>query len=193
MMKSVPIPQRATGVQAHTQRAIIDAAVRCLAEDFTAPLADIAKKAGVGRTTLHRYFNERNDLLAVISATAVAQSSEATQRARLAEGPALDAIGRFCEEHFEMGEILALVLDQPQLSDTVDWDNEGPKEALLELICRGQAEGTIDPKLQPEWAHQVIWTLLYGVLHYQPVDGASRNGALNLCLSSLRRALEPPA
>lgn len=181
--------QPATGAQARTQRAIIDAAVRCLAEDFSASLADIANEAGVGRTTLHRYFNERNDLLAVIAATAVSQSLAATQRARLGDGPALDAIGRFCEEHFEMGDILSLVLDQPQLSDTVDWGEESASLAVLELVARGQAEGTIDPEIPPQWAHDVIWSLLYVGLHYK-LDGASRHEALSLCLSTLRRTFE---
>ncbi|HWI22960.1 MAG TPA: TetR/AcrR family transcriptional regulator [Baekduia sp.] len=190
-MNSVPAPQAATGAQAHTQRAIIDAAVQCLGADFTASLADIAKQAGVGRTTLHRYFKGRNDLLTAISATAVAQSSAATERARLEEGPALDAVGRFCEEHFEMGDILMLVLEQPQLSDTIDWHDEITERALLELIARGQAEGTIDSGFPPDWGRQLIWSLIYAGLHYEPADGTSRYGALSLCLRSLRRALEP--
>ncbi|HWI22337.1 MAG TPA: TetR/AcrR family transcriptional regulator [Baekduia sp.] len=184
----MPTTSPASGAQARTQQAIIDAAVRCLAADFTASLADIADEAGIGRTTLRRYFSERNDLLAAISATALARSSAAIQRARLTEGPALDAVGRFCEEHFEIGDILILVLDQPQLSRA--WSDESTKHALLELIARGKAEGTIEPEIPPEWAYEMIWTHLYAGMHYKPQDGTSRYGALSLCLTSLKRVLE---
>jgi AcrR family transcriptional regulator len=56
-----------SGTRARTRRAILDAAVVLLAGDPTASLGDVAAAAGVGRTTVHRYFPERSDLLAAIS------------------------------------------------------------------------------------------------------------------------------
>ncbi|MEU1179064.1 helix-turn-helix domain-containing protein [Streptomyces sp. NPDC005820] len=49
-----------------TRRAILDAAITLLATDPTASLSEVAAAAGVGRTTVHRYFPERSDLLAAI-------------------------------------------------------------------------------------------------------------------------------
>ncbi len=45
-----------TPTRNRTERAILEAAVSVLARDRAATLPQIAQAAGVGRTTLHRYF-----------------------------------------------------------------------------------------------------------------------------------------
>ena len=52
-----------SATKVRTRRAILDAAVGALARDASASLAEVASAAGVGRTTVHRYFPERADLL----------------------------------------------------------------------------------------------------------------------------------
>jgi len=47
-----------------TRQKIIDAAIVVLNDDFSAPLEKVADKATVTRRTLHRYFKDRNELLA---------------------------------------------------------------------------------------------------------------------------------
>src|SRR5687768_6419137 len=103
------------GPQARTRRAILDAAVRTLSADFGASLADIAAEAGVGRTTLHRYFPERADLLNAIAADALERSIAAAQRARVDEGSGAEALQRFCEEQFELGDTLMVIVNEPRL------------------------------------------------------------------------------
>ncbi|MBQ1052796.1 TetR family transcriptional regulator, partial [Micromonospora sp. C51] len=53
-----------TGSRARTRQAILQAAIEVLSRNPAASLGEIATAAQVGRTTLHRYFAERSDLLA---------------------------------------------------------------------------------------------------------------------------------
>ena len=56
-----------SGPRGRTRRAIIDAAISVLAANPAAPLGDIAEAAGVGRSTLHRHFSERGDLMRAVA------------------------------------------------------------------------------------------------------------------------------
>ena len=53
----------ATGLRGRTRKAILDAAMSVLAENPSAPLSEIAAAAEVGRSTVHRYFAERTELI----------------------------------------------------------------------------------------------------------------------------------
>ena len=50
-------------------------------------LGEVAAAASVGRTTLHRYFPERSDLLAAIAVHPLEQVAAATERAGLETAP----------------------------------------------------------------------------------------------------------
>ncbi|MGW7694593.1 TetR/AcrR family transcriptional regulator [Streptomyces asiaticus] len=75
-----------SATRTRTRRAILDATVARLSADHAASLADVAEAAGVGRTTVHRYFPERSDLLAAIGADVRDRVEAATARARLDDG-----------------------------------------------------------------------------------------------------------
>ena len=56
-----------SGARHRTRRAIVEAAIGVISDNPTAPLSEIAEAAGVGRSTLHRYFPERTDLLRAVA------------------------------------------------------------------------------------------------------------------------------
>jgi AcrR family transcriptional regulator len=183
-----------SATRARTRRAILDAAVRVLGQNAGASMADIAAAAGVGRTTLHRYFPERSDLLAAISDDALDKITVATERARMADGPALAALERVCQEYFEFGDMFMLVFQEPHLMTGPQWEDESEEDReFYRLIERGQADGTFDPRLSPSWVHLVLWSLLFaGWQHVQA--GAPRHEALSLCLLTLHKTVDvPPA
>jgi AcrR family transcriptional regulator len=181
-----------SSTRARTRRAILDAGVRVLAQQPSASLAEVATAAGVGRTTMHRYFPERADLLAGISTDLLEQIAAATDRARLDEGPALAALERLCQAYFALHEGLLLMVSEPQLFTGPEWEPETESDrALLRLVERGHAEGTIDPTLTPQWVQSVLWSLLYGAWLYARGDDVTEHDALALCLRTLRKAVEP--
>ncbi|MER5217834.1 TetR/AcrR family transcriptional regulator [Streptomyces sp. NPDC002838] len=179
-----------SGTRARTRRAILDAAVALLATDQTASLGDVATAAGVGRTTVHRYFPERSDLLAAIGADVLDKVAAATERTRLDDGPALKALERLCQEYFELGDALTLMFDSPQLMSWSGWDEETAADrALTHLIERGQAEGTIDAGMATDWIRNVLWSLLYSAWELARSSGTPKHTALTLCLRTLRKAI----
>ncbi len=183
---------RESATRARTRRAILDAAVSVLSADHTASLGDVAEAAGVGRTTVHRYFPERSDLLAAIGADARDRVAAATARARLDEGPAPDAMERLCLEFFELGDRLLLLYDVPQFITWSGIEQETPADAaLLGLVRRGQQEGTLDAGADAEWLREVMWSLLYAAWLQARDRATPKHTALSLCLRSLRKALAP--
>src|SRR5690606_12865728 len=48
-----------------TKKRIIESAIRIFNEDLSAPLQKVADNANVTRRTLHRYFKDRNELVAI--------------------------------------------------------------------------------------------------------------------------------
>ncbi len=181
-----------TGTRARTRRAILDAAVALLSTDQTASLGDVAAAAGVGRTTVHRYFPERSDLLAAIGADILDKVAAATERARLDDGPASTALERLCQEFFELGDRLTLMFDVPQFMNWDGWEEETAADAaLLRLVDRGRAEGSLDPEMSAEWVQNVLWSLLYSAWEHARSHGAPKHAALTLCLRTLRKAVAP--
>ena len=66
-----------------TRSAILDAAVRLLARKRSSSMGEIAEAAGIARSTVHRHFPERADLLAALEAYAANELEIATANARL--------------------------------------------------------------------------------------------------------------
>ncbi|MGK5531128.1 TetR family transcriptional regulator [Streptomyces sp. URMC 129] len=181
------------GARSRTRRAILDAATAVLATNSAASLADVAAAAAVGRTTVHRYFPERSDLVRALGADVLEKVAVATERARLEEGPALLALERLCQELFELGDALSLVFDE---SLAAVWNWEGWEEdtdadrALTRLVERGHAQGDFDTGLDAAWISQVLWSLLYAAWE-RTRAGGTKHEALTLCLRTLRKAVAP--
>jgi AcrR family transcriptional regulator len=176
-----------------TRRAILDAAVTVLARDSSASLGEVATAAGVGRTTLHRYFPERSDLTAALSIHTLERVAEATQRAAPAHGPAPDALGRLCREYFELGDALTLMFNDPQISASELWREEAEHDReLFALIERGQADGTIDATMTTTWIQYTLWALLYSAWSLMREQSLPRHEALGHCLRSLAKVVAAP-
>ncbi|WP_433543776.1 TetR/AcrR family transcriptional regulator (plasmid) [Streptomyces sp. CA-294286] len=190
-MESPASSSPTSGPRGRTRRAILDAAATVLAQNQAASLADVAAAAEVGRTTVHRYFPERSDLLRALGVDVLDKVAAATVRARTEDGPAMAALERLGQELFELGESLTLVFDE-SLAGTWKWegweDETEADRALARLIDRGHAEGAFDTGLDQDWIVQVLWSLLY-VAWQRGRDGGTKHEALTLCLRTLRKSV----
>ena len=183
---------RESGTRARTRRAILDAGVRVLSQRSGASLAEVAAAAGVGRTTMHRYFPERADLIAGISADLLERVAAATERARPDEGPATAALERLCQAYFTLEAGLLLTMNEPHLFAGAEWEEETESDrALLRLVERGHADGSIDPTLTPQWVQAVLWSLLYAAWMHARDNDVPEHDALALCLRTLRKVVAP--
>ncbi|HEX2130850.1 MAG TPA: TetR/AcrR family transcriptional regulator [Actinophytocola sp.] len=181
-----------SGARLRTRRAILDAAVGALVGNASATLADIAAAANVGRTTVHRYFPERSDLIDAVSAHLLERIEAATERAKLDAGTAPEALSRLCQEFFEFGDLFTLCFTVPELMAGPAWEEETDGDrALLRLVERGHHEGTIDREMEPRWVQQLLWSLLFSGWSHVRDNGVPKHHALSLCLRSLAKALAP--
>lgn len=178
-----------TPTQSRTRQAILDAAVERLAQNPAASLGDIAAAAQVGRTTLHRYFAERSDLLTAVSAEGNERLNRATTLARLDEGTGAEALLRLCREYFDLGALLSLVFSEPALVGGEEcWDPHNDA-AFAKVVARGHADGTIDPALPADWLENLLWSLLYAAWSHKIPE--SRHRVLDLLLRSIGNAVRP--
>lgn len=182
-----------TASRARTRQAIIDAAIAVLGKNLSAPLGDVATAADVGRTTLHRYYPERSDLLHAVQAECVVRLKRATELARLDEGTGAEALRRLCEEFFDLGDVLSVVFSDPQCLEGVDWGEQGTSQDLFKAaIERGHRDGSIDPDLPASWLETVLWSQLYAAWSYVAEQGESRHRVLRMMVRTLAGAIAPP-
>ncbi|MDQ7906324.1 TetR/AcrR family transcriptional regulator [Phytohabitans sp. ZYX-F-186] len=181
-----------TASRARTRQAIIDAAIAVLGKNLSAPLSEVATAADVGRTTLHRYYPERSDLLSAVRAESVLRLERATEHARLDEGTGAEALHRLCEEYFELGDVLSLVFGDPHCLEEVDRGQSGAEDRFKAVVERGHRDGSIDPELPATWLESVLWSQLYAAWSYVTDSGESRHHVLRLMLRTLAGAVSPP-
>ncbi len=181
-----------SGSRARTRQAILQAAIEAWSRNQAASLSEIAAAAQVGRTTLHRYFPERSDLLAGVVSEGVTRLNRATARARLGEGSGAEALQRLCTEYFELGDLLSLIFSDPQLVGDPAWSTEVRDDDFHAMIARGHADGSIDPALPATWLQSVLWSQLYAAWSYLTDHNASRHETLTLLTRTLTAAIKPP-
>ncbi|MBG0565004.1 TetR/AcrR family transcriptional regulator [Actinoplanes aureus] len=177
------------GSRARTRQAILDAAFEVLARNPAASLGDVAAAADVGRTTLHRYFPERSDLLVALRDEATARLDQARTRARTADDTGAAAIRRLCQEYFDLGDLLSLLF-----REQVELDDESPgtcDDWFADLVRRGHADGTIDTELPAIWVQSLLWSQLYLGWSFLSEANASRHETLRLVLRCVEGAIRP--
>ncbi|GAA1725857.1 TetR/AcrR family transcriptional regulator [Isoptericola hypogeus] len=177
------------GARARTRRAIVDAAVRELARDASVSLGQIADAASVGRTTLHRYFPERSDLLEAVRAETTARLDEAHARARLDEGTAREALRRLCPEYLLLGDLLTLLFTGVLPESVID---EAADDPLLALVARGREDGSIDPALDDAWVIGTLWAQLYLAWATLCEAGTARHDVVQMLMRTVDKAVAAP-
>lgn len=173
---------------ARTRQAILDAAAGVLARNPAASMSEIGDVARTARSTVHRHFPERADLLAALQAHAETVLADAATRARLNEGPAAEALLRLCTQYFESGDVLMGAYGGLGQAEELD-SMEAMDGDLLTLVTRGHEDGSIDPALTPVWIQQTLWSLLYAAWLMAAAGQSSRHEALSLFLMSFRKML----
>jgi TetR/AcrR family transcriptional repressor of lfrA len=178
-----------SGVKNRTRQAIVDAAIELLAGNPGCSLGEIAAAARVGRTTLHRYFGERADLIAAVGAEGAERLTRAAKMAELDRGTGAEALLRLCREYFDLGALLSLVFSE---QDGECWQAR-EELPLAQVIARGHTDGSIDPLLPADWVISLMWSHLYAAWAYLGErPEASRHYALELLTRTFSNALRGP-
>lgn len=187
---SVAQSRQLSGVRARTRLAILDAAMRILPKTPAASIHDIADAAGVGRSTVHRYFDDRAALVQAMARHVYEQSNTAILRADPQSGPALDALRRLADEQLDLGLALDFIYHEklyrlhPDIFDGLtDAD-----EIVRQAVARALRAGRNDP---PDWGLRAYWTLLRLAAELVS-EGVPRHQALDAMMSTLTAGLFTP-
>ncbi|MFE3325769.1 TetR/AcrR family transcriptional regulator [Streptomyces sp. NPDC059176] len=184
-----------SGTRSRTRRAILDAAASVLARDRRAPVAAIAKAADVGRSTLHRYFPDREQLVLTAALDSLEMIDRAVRDAATDEGAPAEAMRRLTTALVGLGDRLLFVFGDPQLIEEVaaEEGGEGDVEPLvLALISRGQLEGVFDSGVSAEWIMQVLWAMVYAGAEAAQRGTVPRHGVTAHVIRTLERGILAP-
>ena len=159
-----------SGARHRTRRAIVEAAIGVISDNPTAPLSEIAEAAGVGRSTLHRYFPERTDLLRAVALEVHAASNAAIEAADPTCGPIVPALRRVYTE--------PLIQSDRELAAYLDTGDE----VIAEILSRATADR---PTYPPGWSRRVFWSLLLAGYSAVRDDGIPRHQVVDAIMNSL--------
>ncbi|MEB4616282.1 TetR/AcrR family transcriptional regulator [Leucobacter sp. M11] len=180
-----------SATRARTRQAILDTAVTCLSAEPDAPLSAIAQAAGIGRSTLHRYFPERDDLMRALVRHVHALSNRAIELAEPESGPPVAALRRVVERQFDLGPILAVIYASPLILSDADLlaEVESGDEAVVSALQRASARRPPGP---PGWERRAFWSLLSAGWESFRLDGRPRHEVVDAIMSTLVGGLISP-
>ncbi|MGW6565645.1 TetR/AcrR family transcriptional regulator [Streptomyces sp. NPDC054975] len=142
--------------------AVLDAAVRLLAERPDAGMAAIAAAAGVTRQTVYAHFGTRDALLDAVADRITDQAMAAMDEAEANGGPALDQLLQLQDigwRLFEQNPVLLQLGGTRAGAAAAPARHEPVAARLARLIEQGQASGEFDPAPPSTWLVAAVTAL----------------------------------
>jgi AcrR family transcriptional regulator len=142
-------------------RPLLDIAATVLVSDPAASLAEVAEAAGIGRTTLHKHYATRDDLVRAVGHRAIDLWEQAV-------GTVTDDDGGGGLREL----IAAMIPNGPQLAflwrtPAFDHDDEirtrwaAAEERCLAVLKQAQARGVLSAAAPDWWLRQTFYALIY--------------------------------
>ena len=172
------------GARSRTRNAILDAAMSVLADNPADSLGDIAAAANVGRSTLHRYFAERSDLLHALARHVHDLSNAAIEHAEPDCGPAVEALRRVVDCQLDLGPIVPFIYNEPTIAADPELATllDTGDEVIVDVLNRASMRGSAGP---PDWPRLVFWALLNAGYEAVKLNSAPRVQIVDAIMASL--------
>ncbi|MCX5583081.1 TetR/AcrR family transcriptional regulator [Streptomyces erythrochromogenes] len=155
-------PRRRRADAERSRSAVLDAAIRLLAERPDAGMAAIAAAAGVTRQTVYAHFGTRDELLEAVADRITEEAMAAMDDAEVDEGPALEALLRLQDISWRLFEGHPVLLQLGAAPGNAEADgvrHEPVMARLTRLIEKGQAAGEFDPEPPAAWLVAAVTAL----------------------------------
>ncbi|MBB5370889.1 MULTISPECIES: TetR/AcrR family transcriptional regulator [unclassified Janthinobacterium] len=141
-----------------TPENILDAAAMVLSRDRSASIQQIAKAAGLSRTTLARYFATRELLIAALVERVLGEALSVLDAARLEDEPVAVAFQSLTQHYRAIGQVWGLGyglgyswLHLVELVPGMDASVEKIEQRLHAFFERGQAQGVFRQDMPAQW------------------------------------------
>jgi len=172
------------------QDAIVAAALELLVENPAASLGDIAKRAGVGRATLHRYFSGRDDLILALTKAALQEMDEAVDVACKDVRSHSDALYCALGALVPLGDRYRFMAsepmeDQPEIAKELARQNQ----EMIELVEAAKKEGLFAPPVPTSWIVQSFEHLLFAAWESVTAEQLTPSQATDLAWRTLTQGL----
>jgi AcrR family transcriptional regulator len=167
-------------------------AAEVLVADPAASLAEVAEAAGIGRTTLHKHYATRDDLLRAVGHRAVDLWQQAL--AQVADGPD-GGLGALSTSMVVVGSQLGFLWRTPALhrDQALKQRSDAMQDATLTVLRRAQDRGVLDPGTPDWWLLDTFFSLIY-VAAQSVADGElAPNDAPGLVTRTFLRGIGAPA
>ncbi|MFB6721186.1 TetR/AcrR family transcriptional regulator [Kribbella sp. NPDC056345] len=141
---------------AATPEQVLDTAAAVLAKDPAASLGQIALAARIGRTTLHKQFPTRHDLLVAVASRALDISESVVAAAP--DDP--DPLRRMVVDLLPFGACLTLLTAQPEIfsDDAITSRTDALTAPIAAIVA---SAGTIRPGVPDWWLVRSLHALLF--------------------------------
>jgi TetR/AcrR family transcriptional repressor of lfrA len=170
-----------------TREAILGAAIEMLPADPTVSLSEIADGAGVGRSTLHRHFKDRAELIRALSLHVRDLSNSALEDADPDSGTPIAALRRLVDGQLELGPILSFLNAEPGVRADAELTTQFAmgQEVLVAAIERAAAP---DDPTPVTWRLQVFWELVRLGSQYAGA-GVARHKAIDAIMHTMTHGI----
>jgi AcrR family transcriptional regulator len=141
---------------------LLDVAVEVLVADPAASLAEVATAAGIGRTTLHKHYPTREDLLRAVAHRAIDRYEQVVAAAEAEPGDD-GGLRALAEAMVPIGPHLAFLWRNPSLDRAQEiwqrWCAVEPR--TLAVLNRARARDVLRAGVPDFWLLQSFYSLVY--------------------------------
>ena len=182
----------------HTKKRIIESAIRIFNEDLSAPLQKVADNAAVTRRTLHRYFKDRNELVAVCKQAIESSCKKAMISAIQSSDDALIQLERMLYAGVDCGAKYSVFYKLHQSKDhkhthqnknCADYDHI--YNQFQGIIIELQKEGKISPAMSPEWIQVLHSGIIESTVNAKQINHQNIEDIKQLAWISYSKAISP--
>lgn len=148
----------ATRADARRNReAVIEAALTALAADPNASIADIAEAAGVGRTTVYRHFENRDELIVALFQRVISDAQVATASAIETGGSVADTLRALGPVFVEIGERFRFLHAHLELgAEALAESKSVPDDPVRLFLVAAQERGEIRTDAPLTWVQSMM-------------------------------------
>jgi AcrR family transcriptional regulator len=175
-----------------TRPPLLDVAAEVLVADPAASLAEVAEAAGIGRTTLHKHYATRDDLLRAVGHRAVDLWQQAL--AQVADGPD-GGLRALSTSMVVVGSQLGFLWRTPALhrDQALKQRSDAMQDATLAVLRRAQDRGALDPATPDWWLLDTFFSLIYVAAESVADGDLAANDAPGLVTRTFLRGIGAPA
>lgn len=169
---------------------LLDMAAEVLVADPAASLAEVAEAAGIGRTTLHKHYATRDDLLRAVGHRVIDLWEQAVNEAAGRDDPD-GGLGALIAAMIPVGPQLGFLWRTPAFDRVTEFEERwhAEQERTLVVLARAQDLGVLGAGLPGWWLLRVFYSIIYVAAEAVRDGDLAPRDAPGLALGTLLRGV----